>query len=120
MKAGVRVEGVPEAQEAFASVREDVTPGAVAGAAAEAVIPYVSRLSRRDTGAMAQGWDVQTEDTEAYFINSQDYWTYQEFGTESIDPMHAIPQAWERAENDAIEAAGKVVIDVGKDNGFEQ
>lgn len=120
MSGPLRIEGVPEAQRAFASVAKQATPEALSVAAAEAIIPDVAGFSRRDSGAMAEGWEIVGDGDVAYFMNSQDYWTYQEFGTESIEPMRAIPRAWDANEEAVLAATGEVVIEAGKDAGFEQ
>lgn len=117
-----RVEGTQEAIAAFKQVGKDLESerAAIAVTAGEMLIPDVSKLSRRDTGAMAAGWGVGTDGTVAMFENTQDYWTYQEFGTQDIFPMYAIIRAWQQNEDTVLKAYNDEFEKVAADAGFSQ
>lgn len=118
----IHVEGVKEAQDAFRGVGRDLSESQAAFAqdAAEVLIPDITRMSRKHTGAMSQGFGVETEETSAFFVNTEEYWTFQEFGTEDVEPTRAIQRSWERNEKDVVEAYDKNVKQTAKENGFEQ
>lgn len=120
--SSVRVEGIPEAQAAFRGVSRDFEneQAQLAEDAANTLIPDIEHLTRRDTGAMAGGWGVDTDKASAFFVNSQEYWTFQEFGTEDVEPTLAILHSWERNEKDVVAAYDKGMKQIAKDNGFEQ
>lgn len=117
-----RVEGKEEAIAAFKEVGKQVESerAAFAVAAGEALIPDVSQFSRRDTGAMAAGWGVSSDGEVAAFDNTQDYWTYQEFGTQDIFPMYAILRAWQQNEETVLKAYNDEIGKVAENAGFEQ
>lgn len=118
----VRVEGIEEAQKAYQKFGEKFEKDRAKTAvdAGEALIPDIERRTRRDTGALMSGWEVEEFDKGAQFLNNMDYWTFQEFGTEDIEPMRAIMGAWEANPDSAVEVYDKSLIKAGEDAGFEQ
>lgn len=119
-KQSARVEGIPEAQQAFEDVKRGLDKAALAEAAGQELLPSVRRYTRRDSGALLAGWDVEPSADAAMIVNAQDYMPYQEFGTEFIDPMHAVSQAWEHSEEDVLRAYDEGIKAVAEDAGFEQ
>lgn len=117
-----RVEGIPEAQAAFRGVSRDFDQekATLAEDAANVLIPDIQHLTRVHTGAMAAGWDVDTDKDSAFFVNSQEYWTFQEFGTEDVEPTLAILHSWERNEKDVVATYDKGMKEIAEGNGFEQ
>ena len=77
---------------------------AAASAAADEMIPSIAAGTRTQSGEMSRGWGVNPTDAGAAFINSVPYWTYQEFGTESVEPTLAIYNAWDSNQRDIKKA----------------
>lgn len=118
-KETVRVEGTDEAIKSFQDFGKSVTDkAALAEAGGDVLVPYIATISRYDTGQMAAGWGITPIDDGAAFINTQDYWTYQEFGTEDIEPMGAITQAWARREDAVVEAYNEALQKAADNAGF--
>jgi bacteriophage HK97-gp10 putative tail-component len=120
MPEPVRVEGIPEAQAAYRKVGRTIDYGAAAEAAGKEMIPDIRTFTRKDSGALALGWGVESDDKEAAFVNTQDYWTYQEFGTENVDPTLAIFRSWERNEKDVVKSYDEEVTKKAANAGFTQ
>lgn len=117
-----KVLGIPEAQKAFRKFGREIQrqSGVVATEAAETMLPDVRAGSRRDTGTMIAGFGVDTQDEVAVFVNTEFYWTFQEFGTHEIEPTNAIMQSWEKNEKDILKEYDKHYKEIAEDNGFEQ
>lgn len=119
-KQSARVEGIPEAQQAFRDVQRGIDKTVLAEAAGQELLPSIARYSRRDTGAMAEGWGVEPSSDAAAIVNTQPYMPFQEFGTEAIDPMNAVATAWDHNQEDVLRAYDEGLKEVAEDAGFEQ
>jgi hypothetical protein len=119
-KPVAHVEGTKEAQDAFKEFGRELDYGAMAQAAGDVMLPDIERMSRVKSGAMQISWETVAFEKEAYFDNSQDYWTFQEFGTESVEPSMVIVRSWEKNEKDVVKAYDGLVKETAKDAGFSQ
>lgn len=113
-----RVEGTEEVVEAFHSVKRDFSPAEAAEAAGNALLPDVKRNTRVKTGALQAAWRVDRNDTGAEFINTVWYATIQEYGTDLIEPTHAVQRAWDENEQAILEAFTDEVERAGQSAGF--
>jgi hypothetical protein len=92
---------------------------AAAMAAGERILPEVVALTRSQSGDMQRGWDVAPIDKSAEFVNVVDYWTYQEFGTESINPTYAIFDAWDSGQKEIKDAYHDEIVKQARSAGFD-
>lgn len=115
-----RVEGIDEALSAFKDFGKGLDFPKIAEDAAEAIIPDVRSFTRYKSGALQQGWDIQRDEDGAAFINSQEYMGFQEWGTDTIEPTHAVYKAWDSNQEQVVKAYDEAVKEVAEGAGFEQ
>lgn len=115
-----KVEGVDETIDAFNQVRKEWDQAGAAEAAGEAILPDVRAKSRRATGAMQAGWGVQSDEEEgnAVFLNTQYYYSFQEFGSVYVEPTFAIPRAFYENEDAVLQAYEDAIMEAAEDAGF--
>lgn len=83
--------------------------------AGKAVLGKIRANTRRRTGSLASGWQVDN----GTFINTVEYAPYQEFGTESVSPTFAIFRAWESEEASVVKAFEKEIESAASRAGFD-
>lgn len=106
------VTGIPENVRALDRAG-DLDLKAAGTEAARGLVPYLKSYTRTDTGRLRSAWDAE----ESALINETSYAGYQEFGTSSIEPTHAlaktmadhsdiVSEAFEKEQESAARKAG--------------
>jgi hypothetical protein len=109
---GVEVKGTQQVEAAFNEVSHGLKDLSEAHRAeADMLLPDVERMTRRQTGALAAGWEPVGVADAAQFTNRISYAGVQEFGwaQHNIEPTLAVQKAFEantekteKVYNDAI------------------
>ena len=108
------VTGIPETVHAFDELA-DFDIRAAEQAAGEALLPAIQSGTRQASGLMAGAWEVK----DSAFINSVDYSSYQEFGTQYIEAADAIRKAWDAGEEKVVKAFEEQITNDAKKAGFD-
>lgn len=101
----VTVSGIPENQRALRAVG-DVDTEKAGQQSVEALLPYVERETRVNTGILRSAWNAQ----QNAFVNETSYAGYQEYGTQFVDPTHAIGKSLTE-HGDLVEKAFETEVD---------
>jgi hypothetical protein len=120
-KKGLTVKGVPEVTRALEKVDRGVSNLQEAHRAeAEMLLPSIVNATRRDTGALAAGWQADSTETEAQFINEEEYAGVQEWGWQdhNIEPTHAITEAFEKNTKETEALYGQHIAAIGERANF--
>jgi|SRR5215831_20889498 len=83
--------------------------------AAQSLIPYIQSDTRSATGVMRAGWNAE----ENAFVNSVDYASYQEFGTQYVEKTDAIRRAVDSHEDKLKQAFDTEVDNARKKAGLD-
>jgi quinol monooxygenase YgiN len=120
-KKGLTVKGVPEVTRALDKVDRGVSNLQEAHReAASSMLPDIVNATRNDTGTLAAGWQADSTDKEAQFINEEEYAGVQEWGWQdhNIEPTHAILEAFEKNAKETEELYSEHIARIGERANF--
>jgi hypothetical protein len=113
-KGAIVVTGIPEVTDALERVG-NMSFEKAEHEAGKALLGDIRSKTRFATGAMQGGWNLDG----GSFVNSVDYASKQEFGTQFVDPTFAVFRSWDEKQ-DAIEKAfAKEIDNAASQAGFD-